>query len=141
MKHFVNESSDMGFSLEVFPMGGVHKDYQRPTKKEKRAAAGKATVRRANGKQAEKARVRRPGRAMDARGGEIREFESVPVVAARMSRFFGDPPAGHPRHLPDHRGALGKLVAARPGGRGRDLGRQSPLAEGAPHRLRREGSV
>ena len=23
MKHFVNESSDMGFSLEVFPMGGV----------------------------------------------------------------------------------------------------------------------
>jgi hypothetical protein len=55
MKHFVNESSDMGFSLEVFPMGGVHKDYQRPTKKEKRAAAGKATVRRANGKQAERA--------------------------------------------------------------------------------------
>jgi hypothetical protein len=38
MKHFVNESSDMGFSLEVFPMGGVHNEYQRPTKKEKRAA-------------------------------------------------------------------------------------------------------
>jgi hypothetical protein len=34
----------MGFSLEVFPMGGVHNEYQRPTKKEKRAAAGKATV-------------------------------------------------------------------------------------------------
>jgi len=37
MKHFVNESSDMGFSLEVFPMGGVHNEYQneyqRPTKK------------------------------------------------------------------------------------------------------------
>jgi hypothetical protein len=38
MKHFVNESSDMGFSLEVFPMGGVHNEYQRPTKKENRAA-------------------------------------------------------------------------------------------------------
>ena len=25
-------------------MGGVHNEYQRPTKKEKRAAAGKATV-------------------------------------------------------------------------------------------------
>jgi len=44
IKHFVNDSSDMGFSLEVFPMGGVHNEYQRPTKKEKRAAAGKATV-------------------------------------------------------------------------------------------------
>ena len=43
MKHFVNESSDMGFSLEVFPLGGVLNEYQRPTKKEKRAAAGKAT--------------------------------------------------------------------------------------------------
>ena len=40
----MNESSDMGFSLEAFPMGGVHDEYQRPTKKEKRAAAGKATV-------------------------------------------------------------------------------------------------
>ena len=44
MKHFVNESSDMGFSLEVFTLGGVLNEYQRPTKKEKRAAAGKATV-------------------------------------------------------------------------------------------------
>jgi hypothetical protein len=26
----------MGFSLEVFPMGGVHNEFQRPTKKEKR---------------------------------------------------------------------------------------------------------
>jgi hypothetical protein len=34
----------MGFSLEAFPMGGVHDEYQRRTKKEKRAAAGKATV-------------------------------------------------------------------------------------------------
>ena len=25
MKHFVNESSDVGFSLEVFPVGGVQK--------------------------------------------------------------------------------------------------------------------
>jgi len=34
----------MGFSLEVFTLGGVLNEYQRPTKKEKRAAAGKATV-------------------------------------------------------------------------------------------------
>src|SRR5439155_27376825 len=51
------------------------------------------------------------------------------------------PTAGYVRHLRGYRGTLGELVAPRPRGCGRNPGEQSPPAEGALHRLRREGSV
>jgi hypothetical protein len=62
---------------------------------------------------------------------------SFKVINA-MAMAASDDPV---RHLRRHRGTLGELVAARPRRRDRNPGGQSPQAEGALHRLRREGPV
>ena len=71
----------------------------------------------------------------DQRAGDGGQLRPRPDAVPRHAT------AGHVRYLRAHRGALGELVATRPGRRGRNPGGQSPAAEGAVHRLRREGSV
>src|SRR5437667_4402696 len=65
-------------------------------------------------------------------GGQLR---------SRSRAVHWDPAAGHVRHLRGYRGTLGELVTSGPCRCDRNQGGQSPQAEGALHRLRREGSV
>ncbi len=62
-------------------------------------------------------------------------YDPDPIGVSRYSA------PGHIRHLRDHRGALGKLAAARSSRRSRNPSRQSAAAKGALHRLRHKRPV